>query len=357
MRMMHLWGFSHDERGRAIARSVAAGDLGKRCVGSYQLSGENLNCQVRFDRATVEFDPETHRPFLQFSDGRVKSAQLDLRDVSEVEADMADVQFIEGGLVPAELRWDLSNSEIMDLVDKGLFGFDYDIDPDEEYNPKPIDGKLRVPRYFSENDMDLMIPCDVSVALMERQGRVVPVAAIFPQGAMVLRTNTRVAGCEPMSDWFEEPRFLAVGDYRKDDEVDFRMDEPAFLDLLEREDEKAVVPERPKTPDEKPYIAALRQEKEPEPVLTPEQRALQDLAVRVESRVAQVVPKADIEKAPEDVRPAADFVKPEAPKPMEVPASPADTREVQGATDRVMQAAEEADYGPEGDDEDLDLGV
>ena len=288
MKTLHVWGFPYDEQGRALSRAVKNGDLGKRCVGSYQFSAMPLNCSVRFSRPVFEFDQETHRPRIFFCDGRIRSAELSLRDMKEIDADMAEVQFFDkNGLPPAELRWDLTNEEIQDLVGKGLFGFNYDIDPNEEYNPKPVDKILPVPRFFTENDMDVIIPCDVSVALMAHQGKVLPVVSVFPLDALSLRTNTRLAECDPISEWFDEPRFLEMGDRSRVRDIDFSNDKEDFLDLL---DNLEVDPrsQQVKVPEIKPYIAALMSKKIAAPVLTDEQRALRDLSMRVEQRVSAV---------------------------------------------------------------------
>lgn len=350
MRIIHVWGFSRDERGRAIARAVRNQDLGERCVGSYRAEGVPLNCQVRFGRPSFEFDPETKRPYILFADGRVKSVQLDLSRVDDIDADEVDVRFLEHSVQPAELRWDLSNAEIQDLVGKGLFGFDYDFDPDEDVNPKPVEPKLSMPRFFTENDMDVEIPCDVHVAFMAHQGRVVPVAAVFPNGTMSLRTNTRLAECEPISDWFDEPRFLAAGDYSETRDMRFSMDEPEFLNLLDRleaETEAAVREE--KVPEEKPYIAALAVTPEPEPVLTDEQKALRDLSARVDERVGAAVPGA-----PENTE-APVPARPETPAPERRPEPRPAVSGNEGAAARVVAAQEDAEARQAEDGEYLDF--
>lgn len=282
MKTIHVKGFSKDPFGRALKRGAPL-PAGVKC---HTLSGVKVDARLRFDRVSVEFDARTHRPYLEFSEGRLKSARVDLSGIPDRTADVAEVEFSGRACPEACVRWDLSNKEIQNLTGKGLFGFDYDFDHEDGYNLKPLHrGPIQVPGEFTNSDMEIPVECDVRVAqarVRTKDGQVkeVPVIGIYPVEALSLRTNSRVSGYEDLSEYFEQPKFLQPGTSMDLSEEETLTME-GFLDFLP-EDEAENAPKKKRLGE---FQAEPEAQPRPEAALSDEERERRQMAAEVHESV------------------------------------------------------------------------
>ena len=133
--------------------------------------------------------------------------------------------------------------------------------------------------------MNVLVPCDVDMSLIQNDGRVLPLVAVFPRGATELRLDTRRAEGAPLSSYFDEPQFLEDG-YEDAAEVSAPSNEIEFLSLIagnangntERDagGESAV---------RRAFEAVEIGPVEDEPELTPDEAFRLRLAQRVDARV------------------------------------------------------------------------
>ena len=107
---------------------------------------------VRFDSAKLEFDEDSRRPYIMFRDGEVKSVS------GSFPYNIQNVSFRQGKRPPVEVRWELSNEEIIQLVGNGLYGYGPN-------RPKQKE-QLCTPDIFTETDF-MNIPVKVDVFATE----------------------------------------------------------------------------------------------------------------------------------------------------------------------------------------------
>ena len=83
------------------------------------VSREDMDARVTacFDNVKLEFDEQSKRPYIMFRDGEVKSVS------GGFPYGIQKIRFRQGKRPPVEIRWELSNEEIMKLVENGLYGY------------------------------------------------------------------------------------------------------------------------------------------------------------------------------------------------------------------------------------------
>lgn len=285
-KVLKVRGFSRDNTGRMLKR----GGMDRFGCPGYIQEDTAVTCNVRFGKVLMRFDESLqNRPYLQFVEGRLKSARVDLSEVKEVPWDEAETELDERSMPEVNLRWDLNNQEIIGLVQKGLFGFDYDIDHKSGLQPKPEKrGPVEIPSQFTSMSIEMDIPCDVRVlaAPWPEGGQTVPVIGLYPKDALDLRSNTREMGFgRGMDYYFAEPTFLQPEQYEAMDEHD-RQAGMVFIDEADKLFQKS------------PAAASADIRKDPEMQtketvgqFTQDEDRVLDLVIR--NRTAQDVAKAE----------------------------------------------------------------
>ncbi len=106
---------------------------------------------VCFDNVKLEFDEHSNRPYIMFRDGEVKSIS------GSFPYGIQNVRFRQGKRPPVEIRWELSNEEIIELIGNGLYGYGP--------NRPKIKEKLQIPDLFTETDFkNIPVKIDVFAA-------------------------------------------------------------------------------------------------------------------------------------------------------------------------------------------------
>lgn len=133
---------------------------------------------VRFDHVTLEHDENTYRPYIMFRDGEVKGVS------AKFPFGVENVRFMMGKRPPVEVRWELSNEEITELVDKGLYGYG-------PHKPKAKEN-IQIPDVFTEADFE-NIPCKVDVyatSYKEDNGKIIPIISCTINEPYECKTNS-----------------------------------------------------------------------------------------------------------------------------------------------------------------------
>ena len=234
MKRVKVRGFSRDNTGRMLRR----GGMDRFDCPGYLQENVELDCLVQFGKVLMRFDDTLqNRPYLQFVEGRMRGATVDLSDMPELPWDEADVDFDDRSMPEINMRWDLNNAELAALVKKGLFGFDYDIDHKDGVQPKPERrGPIEMPPLLTASPIEIPINCDIRALAVhsEELKQTVPVIGVYPKDALDLRVNTRIIGYgDSMDSYFAEPSFLMPNEYedsgKEEDMIYLRDEEKLFM--------------------------------------------------------------------------------------------------------------------------------
>lgn len=182
-------GFHNDEVSRKLKqRQEIQGDV--ICV-----KGIEVEADMTFDSASIEYEEETHRPYIFFRDGHITSIKGNL------PLDVTHCSFTKKNAPEIELKWDLSNEEIKKLVDKGIYGFD------RTY--KKMKSMFEIPSIFTEvlwNE----IPVKADIMALETRledGTHVPIISVSIDKPYEQRMNSFDSGYENIATYFENPEF------------------------------------------------------------------------------------------------------------------------------------------------------
>lgn len=118
------------------------------------VSKEDIDARVTvcFDNVKLEFDEVSKRPYIMFRDGEVKNVS------GRFPYGIQNVRFRQGKRPPVEIRWELTNEEIIELVGNGLYGYGP--------NRPKMKEQLHIPDIFTETDFE-NIPVKVDVFATE----------------------------------------------------------------------------------------------------------------------------------------------------------------------------------------------
>ena len=304
-KILRTRGFSRGGFGQVLHR----GSISRFDVPGYEFENTPVDCKMRFDRVLMMYDSENGRPYLQFVEGRIKSAVLDVSEIKEFDFDHIEISLDELCRPEVNMRWDLNNQELQSLVGKGLFGFDYDFDHADGVNPKPLRrGPIPIPEIFTSNDIDMTVDCDIRILAVNDKvsGKVVPIAGIYPCDAFLMRTNSRVSGYEDISQYFGEPEFLSAGDYSEEKEAD------AGDRLYINRDDILFSKEADKHEPSKLLRRAEMEHKADRPMhmMTKEERVIADLVEKTREKVAAA--EAERERRLEEMKSASKSDEPKA---------------------------------------------
>ena len=190
----------NDECSRNLRRKEAVG------ANVEVLKSIPVEACMTFSQATLEFRDDKickGRPYIHLDEGKVTKVYA-VGDNLPFGVILA--QFPQDGAPLISMDWDLSNEEIGNLVKKGIFGSNFDIDPNGN-NPKPKDS-VKIPPLFTDVEWD-RIPVTANVRAMESDG--VPVLSIDICNPYDLKTNSRVSGYDDISQYFQPQEFYAEG--------------------------------------------------------------------------------------------------------------------------------------------------
>lgn len=247
---------------------------------------------------TEDEGPVAHRPYLEFA-GKIRRMQpiqgMKLPgDVTTVVFDMANAPVIRG-------RWELSNSEIAELADKGLFGGNAQVMPkglrptfDDPENPfyeeKSVRGNIQMPHIFTEVPFDdVPVECLCQCMTVDINGRGVPVFVAVPTGRTAgqdgIILSSAATGYGSMAQYFREIEYYEHGDPSE------RREFVQVSDWLEneadkgRENEQAIIDAMAAKVNE--ARTAIRGPKVLTPMEDKERQELADLRFNIDARVKQ----------------------------------------------------------------------
>lgn len=185
---------------------------------------------VRFTHVTIEHDEDTYRPYIMFRDGEVKGVS------GQFPYGVENIRFKIGKRPPVEVRWDLSNEEITELVEKGLYGYG----PNK---PKARE-KLQVPDVFTEADFE-NIPCKVDVyatSFKEDTGKIIPIISCSINSPYECRTNSEDTEYGNIVSYFDKAKQEFVP--HNNLYYSQRMDEREIWGYESKEEDKIIRAER-----------------------------------------------------------------------------------------------------------------
>ncbi len=211
----------------------------KSLKNSRIVSREDMDARaaVCFDSAKIEFDEDSKRPYIMFRDGEVK------RVSGRFPYDIQSVRFRQGKRPPVEIRWELSNEEIIELVGNGLYGYGPN-------RPKMKD-QLHIPDIFTETDFE-NIPVKVDVFATEcvdEEQKQIPVISCFIKNPYGCVTNSEETGYGNIAACFGKAKQELVLDNDRQIMADIPENE-LWGYVPELEDEMIVRPEKVLTREE-----------------------------------------------------------------------------------------------------------
>lgn len=236
------------------------------------VSREDMDARVTasFDNIKIEFDEHSKRPYIMFRDGEVKSVSGDF------PFDIQNIRFGQGKRPPVEIRWELSNEELIELVGNGLYGYGP--------NRPKMKEQLHIPDIFMETDFK-NIPVKVDVFATEyvdedeKRIPVISCSIINPYGCV---TNSEETDYGNIASFFEK----AKQEFAPNNDRQFKKNMPTnelWGYVPELEDELIVRPER-----------TLSKEEEAE------RQLCAILAAEIAARRDEHITSADIDRIVED---------------------------------------------------------
>lgn len=168
----------------------------KSLKNSSIISNEDMSAAitVRFDSAKIEFDDETKRPYIMFRDGEVRSVK------GQFPYGIQNIRFQAGHRPPVEVRWELSNEEINELVSKGLYGYG----PNE---PK-AKAELETPDIFIDADFEnIPVKTDVyATEYVNDDGKKIPIISCTIKEPYSCVTNSEETGYGNIASYFDKAK-------------------------------------------------------------------------------------------------------------------------------------------------------
>lgn len=160
------------------------------------VSREDMDARVTacFDNVKLEFDEQSKRPYIMFRDGEVKSVS------GGFPYGIQKIRFRQGKRPPVEIRWELSNEEIMELVGNGLYGYGP--------NKPKMKGQLDIPEIFMETDFkDIPVKVDVlATEYVDGDERQIPVISCSIREPYGCVTNSEETGYGNIASFFSRAR-------------------------------------------------------------------------------------------------------------------------------------------------------
>lgn len=178
---------SSEERNMRIEKSLRNNRI---------VSREDMDARVTasFDNVKIEFDEQSKRPYIMFRDGEVKSVSGDF------PYDIQNIRFRQGKRPPVEIRWELSNEEIMELVGNGLYGYGP--------NRPKMKGQLGIPEIFTETDFgNIPVKADVfATEYVDEDERRIPVISCSIKNPYGCVTNSEDTDYGNIASFFEKAK-------------------------------------------------------------------------------------------------------------------------------------------------------
>lgn len=160
------------------------------------VSREDMDARVTacFDNVKLEFDEQSKRPYIMFRDGEVKSVS------GTFPYGIQKIRFRQGKRPPVEIRWELSNEEIMELVGNGLYGYGP--------NKPKMKGQLDIPEIFTETDFkDIPVKVDVlATEYVDGDEKQIPVISCSIRKPYGCVTNSEETGYGNITSFFSRAR-------------------------------------------------------------------------------------------------------------------------------------------------------
>ena len=200
-------GFGPDEeQTRAlIVRYNVSGDVEYR-------KDQKLKARVLFETANINYHQEENmrgRPFIELGGGRVISIYSDNAFIFDVD----NIRFTREKAPMLDVVWELNNEEIIGLIQKGILGFDYDIDSSIEDYLKPRQ-RISIPPAFLEAQWtDIPVELDIYGVMGKNSNGVdIPIIGISEiKDRFGLKTNSYVTDYQRIDQYFAQPDFFEKG--------------------------------------------------------------------------------------------------------------------------------------------------
>lgn len=168
----------------------------KSLKNSRIVSKENMDARatVRFDNAKLEFDEHSKRPYIMFRDGEVKSIS------GSFPYDIQNIRFRQGKRPPVEIRWELSNEEIIELIGNGLYGYGP--------NRPKMKEQLCTPDIFTETDFkDIPVKVDVfATEYVDEEKKRIPIISCSIKNPYECITNSEETNYGNIASYFEKAK-------------------------------------------------------------------------------------------------------------------------------------------------------
>ncbi len=170
-----------------------------------------LLANMTFENAYLMYHDENEgdlwgRAYIRFDSGHISS--LFAKD-GNLPFDVQRINFKDNHRPEVSVDWEFTNEELKNLVDKGLYGFDNDIDPDYPGFKKPKN-RIEIPRIFNEVEWtDIPVTCDVTISYDEKKK--IPLASIDVKDQYFIRTNSMVTGYENVEKYFQHASYYEEG--------------------------------------------------------------------------------------------------------------------------------------------------
>lgn len=168
----------------------------KALKNSHIVSKEDMDARITvcFDNVKLEFDEESKRPYIMFRDGEVKNVS------GNFPYGVRNIRFRQGKRPPAEVRWELSNEEIMELVGNGLYGYG----PNKPGAKEP----LQTPDIFTEADFEnIPVKADVfATEYIDGEGKKIPVISCSIKEPYGCITNSEETNYGNIASYFDKAK-------------------------------------------------------------------------------------------------------------------------------------------------------
>lgn len=190
------------------------------------MDGIDVEADMTFDSAFFEFDDETHRPYIAFRDGHISSIKGNL------PFDVSQCSFTKKDAPDIELKWNLSNDELKQLIDKGIYGFD------KSY--KKCKSMFEIPAIFTDVLWSgIPLKADIMAIQSELEdGTKVPIISVKINKPFEQETNSFDSGYENIATCFEQPEFYEEGYVTEKDEYFTLSDNEIIKSVSELDTEK-----------------------------------------------------------------------------------------------------------------------
>ena len=133
--------------------------------GIYMRERVLVSADFRFSKVRMQFR-ESHRPYLDMYAGKISAVRFNPHDVidpSLPEGEHYEVKFNMSTAPDIDGNWNFNNVEVVELIGKGLFGFEHQYDPDNYPRPYRPYG-IEIPAEYTEAVwQDVPIECDIAM--------------------------------------------------------------------------------------------------------------------------------------------------------------------------------------------------